>query len=501
MMNNSHPPTVNEFYDGSRLLWPLVDLTRQPIDVVNFIASQVLAFAIAFVYREYFGPDKTSPAMRHWIQILIGIPLTYFCFGRQIIHLFAQSLMCFLLLRFLDPGLMEKAVLVVSVGYLCICHFYRTVYDYGGYTLDITGPLMINTQRLSSLAFGVRDGYQLVQNSLSPKMKQQAVRKFPTVLEFTSYVFAFHGMMLGPFCFYNDYIAFIQGTNFKTPQVQKHKNEYSDLQNSEPLQNDNHKPDESGFKETRHPPGFKRALHRKVLTTVVFGISTLFILPYFPKTILTGQEFVEHGFLYKMFLIIFYCSLQRQKYYFAWKLGESVNVNAGLGFRGYDDHGEPCWDLVDNADIWKVEFSTSLKELIDNWNRTTTYWLRYVVYERVNRLNTLAVIITSSVWHGFYPGYYLTFFTGGILTHAARLMRRNIRPFFLTTRPMKFLYDAITFLFTRIAVAYLGFPFLVLELWPIWTIYRALYFWMHIGAIVLAVAIMATKSMPRNKQK
>lgn len=38
--------------------------------------------------------------------------------------------------------------------------------------------------------------------------------------------------------------------------------------------------------------------------------------------------------------------------------GQSITTNAGLGFRGYDDHGEPCWDLVDNADIWKVEVAT-----------------------------------------------------------------------------------------------------------------------------------------------
>ena len=38
----------------------------------------------------------------------------------------------------------------------------------------------------------------------------------------------------------------------------------------------------------------------------------------------------------------------------AW-LGESVNTNAGLGFNGYDDRGVARWDLIDNADIAKVE--------------------------------------------------------------------------------------------------------------------------------------------------
>ena len=33
---------------------------------------------------------------------------------------------------------MEKVVFGVSFGYLVITHIYRQVYDYGGYTLDIT---------------------------------------------------------------------------------------------------------------------------------------------------------------------------------------------------------------------------------------------------------------------------------------------------------------------------------------------------------------------------
>jgi len=58
---------------------------------------------------------------------------------RQIIHLMAQSIICFALMRFLEPGIMEVAVLIMAMAYLCVCHSYRMMYDYGGYTLDITG--------------------------------------------------------------------------------------------------------------------------------------------------------------------------------------------------------------------------------------------------------------------------------------------------------------------------------------------------------------------------
>ena len=55
------------------------------------------------------------------------------------IHYLASSMLCYVMMRSLKPGIMEKGVFVVSMGYLAIMHIYRQIYDYGGYTLDITG--------------------------------------------------------------------------------------------------------------------------------------------------------------------------------------------------------------------------------------------------------------------------------------------------------------------------------------------------------------------------
>jgi len=71
----------------------------------------------------------------------------------------------------------------------------------------------------------------------------------------------------------------------------------------------------------------------------------------------------------------------------------------------------------------RLQLSTSLKELLDNWNRSTTYWLRFVIYDRVR--STVPVFFFSAFWHGFYAGYYITFCTGGILIHTARLVRNS----------------------------------------------------------------------------
>jgi len=57
---------------------------------------------------------------------------------------------------------------------------------------------------------------------------------------------------------------------------------------------------------------------------------------------------------------------------------------------------------------------------MDSWNISTLAWLRRTVYERAYKFNTLAVFTVSAFWHGFYPGYYLAFFTGALFIEANR---------------------------------------------------------------------------------
>jgi len=45
------------------------------------------------------------------------------------------------------------------MSYLLCVHLMRQLYDYGSYALDITGPLMIITQKVTSLAFSIHDGF------------------------------------------------------------------------------------------------------------------------------------------------------------------------------------------------------------------------------------------------------------------------------------------------------------------------------------------------------
>ena len=43
------------------------------------------------------------------------------------------------------------------------------------------------------------------------------------------------------------------------------------------------------------------------------------------------------------------------------------------------------------------------------------------VYERSLRHRTLAVFVISSLWHGFYPGYYMMLLSFGLMIEAGRM--------------------------------------------------------------------------------
>lgn len=61
-----------------------------------------------------------------------------------------------------------------------------------------------------------------------------------------------------------------------------------------------------------------------------------------------------------------------------------------------------------------------MKESIEHWNKGTNRWLRSIVYERMKCYRLVLTYTLSAVWHGFYPGYYLTFANGAFFTIVAR---------------------------------------------------------------------------------
>ncbi|CAD7945475.1 unnamed protein product [Amoebophrya sp. A25] len=68
-----------------------------------------------------------------------------------------------------------------------------------------------------------------------------------------------------------------------------------------------------------------------------------------------------------------------------------------------------------NTDIWQVETSRDIKEMVAGWNQVASQWLQCCVYERCldivpnKLLATLVTRVFSALWHGVWAGYYLFF--------------------------------------------------------------------------------------------
>lgn len=124
--------------------------------------------------------------------------------------------------------------------------------------------------------------------------------------------------------------------------------------------------------------------------------------------------------------------------------------------------------------------SLSQRDALDAWNKSTDKWLRNIAYNRTSEsYRLLATYFLSAFWHGLYPGYYLTFLTGGLGTIASRSVRRYFRSRFVHSRKLLLFYHCVTWLTTRIMLAYFTVPFLMLGFWRSIRFFNSFYWFGH----------------------
>ncbi|XP_012495397.1 PREDICTED: lysophospholipid acyltransferase 2 [Propithecus coquereli] len=425
---------------GSTLLQPLSNAVQLPIDQVNFVVCQLFALLAAIWFRTYLRSSKTSSFIRHVVATLLGLYLALFCFG----CLFLFSRYCF----------------VFALGYLTVCQITRVyIFDYGQYSADFSGPMMIITQKITSLAYEIHDGMFRKDEELTPSQRGLAVRRMPSLLEYLSYNCNFMGILAGPLCSYKDYITFIEGRSYH--MIQSGENGKEEIQCG------------------RTEPSPNIAVIQKLL---VCGLSLLFHLTIC-KTLPVEYNIDEHfqaTASWPTKVTYLYVSLlaARPKYYFAWTLADAINNAAGFGFRGYDKSGAARWDLISNLRIQQIEVSSS----------------KSVCYERASFSPTIQTFILSAIWHGVYPGYYLTFLTGVLMTLAARAMRNNFRHYFIEPPQLKLLYDVGTWIVTQIAISYTVVPFVLLSVKPSFMFYSSWYYCLHIVGLSVLLFLPVKKT-------
>uniref|UniRef100_A0A3Q4HUE6 Membrane bound O-acyltransferase domain containing 1 n=1 Tax=Neolamprologus brichardi TaxID=32507 RepID=A0A3Q4HUE6_NEOBR len=446
---------------GSEWLLPVSEYLGFPLDQVNFLACQLFALTAAFCFRLYLSPAHVSPLARHFVAALLGIGFLVFCFGWYSSHILAVVVANYLIIIKADLNSVHRYSMVISMGYLTACQAGRAfIFNYGILSTDFSGPLMIVTQKLTTLAFQLHDGMCKKTEQLTQEQKLMAINVRPSLIEYLSYNLNFLSVLVGPCSNYKEYIDFIEGRHIST-RLKQH--------NLLSLQN---------------------AVCHKLLVCAGCMLFFLTVTRALPIKYNVDPDFVSQAsFLTRLTYAFFSIQAARPKFYFAWTLADAVNNAAGYGFLGMDEHGKPSWDLISNLNIIGIETATSFKTFIDNWNIRTGIWLKTVCYDRAPKHCLALTFILSALWHGVYPGYYFTFLTAIPITIAARAIRRSIRHYFLGSRVMKLGYDILTWAATQLAICYTVMPFLLLAVDHTIVYYRSMYFHVHIISILAAVAL------------
>ncbi len=154
------------------------------------------------------------------------------------------------------------------------------------------------------------------------------------------------------------------------------------------------------------------------------------------------QEYADSNIFYKIVYLTIAIFAFRFKYYSAWSLG-MLSMNAtGITYLPENDNAGNVvhkWNRIEVSDIWSFECEESMKKKADAWNKSVQLALKRYIYERIYEPNESdtertkkskqqkaqsATLFTSAIWHGLYPGYFVSFFHWGLLLQISQELFR-----------------------------------------------------------------------------
>lgn len=296
---------------------------------------------------------------------------------------------------------------IFLMGHMSINHISRQILD-NPQVIDITGAQMVLVMKLSAFCWNVHDG-RLPQDQLSDPQKYAAITAFPSILDYAGYVLFFPGLFGGPAFDYVAYRRWIDTTLFEVPPG-------TDPSKAPPTRKKRKIP-RSGT------PAMKKATIGLVWIFVFLQLGSIY-----NQDAVLDSSFMEYSFARRVWTLYALGFTARTKYYGVWSLAEGACILSGMGYNGFDGKtGKVFWNRLENIDAWKLETAQNSHGYLGSWNKNTNHWLRNYVYLRVTPKGkkpgfraSLATFTTSAFWHGFYPGYYLSFVLGSFVQTVAK---------------------------------------------------------------------------------
>ena len=318
-----------------------------------------------------------------------------------------SSVGAYVIAKYVDGPLMPWIGFVFLMGHMSINHIHRQFADNPA-VLDITGVQMVLVMKLTAFCWNVQDG-RLPDKELADFQRERAVAQLPSILDYAAYVLFFPSLFAGPAFDYVDYRRWIETTMFDVPAGT----------------------DPSIKPKTRKKRRIPQS-HIPATIKLVTGLAWIFLFlqfsPWYNNDLVLSEQYLEYGFLRRVWLLEMLGFCTRMKYYGVWSLTEGACVLAGIGYNGVDPKtGKVDWNRLQNVNPLGVELAQNSRAYLENWNINTNHWLRNYMYLRVTPKGkkpgfraSLATFVTSAFWHGFYPGYYLSFVLAAFLQTVAK---------------------------------------------------------------------------------
>ena len=357
-----------------------------PEDQIILVSTIISASLFTFV--NYFIKGKTP---RLIYNLVVGLILHYSLYGINSLHNIFSTVTSYLFVYFFGRKLSPFYLLIATMIHLSYLNIYIMIVDYGGWTIDdVSTTYMMAVTKFSAFAFSYDDGKKDIKDIRSEYHRNYRIEKMPSFLEYAAYIFFYPTCLVGPSIQYMDFINWVE--------------------------------EKGCYKNLKSKRGY---LFWNGLTRLLAGF--FFIAFYtiigakFPMAAVGRAQFrIDYPEWWQRFLYMYIAGpVARSKYYIGWLLSYSSLIFSGMAYGETVEKDKiiPNVEKGSYGSIMFNEFGMDPQKKMVHWNRQVHLWLKYNVYTRLltplkgkKALATFITYVFSSIWHGFYPSYYINFF-------------------------------------------------------------------------------------------
>jgi len=423
--------------------------------------------------------------LRRTLSTLFGLGIVILVSGAHTLHPIISILVQYLLIRAVSWKHVHVVSLVVGFSHLFLfrtCGYFQWLPP--APPAHTNAIQMILTLKMMGLAFEVHDSHKtaIKRKKDDPDKGDDVVLEdryrsvtSPSLLNIFHYGFAHSGVLTGPYYRYRTFLDMYERD--WSSRVDK-----------------------------------KSACLRRIRTVPVYVILFLVFGKIFPIDAVKSDEFYASSIWWKMFYMTPVFFVFRMRLFSGFVLSECSCIMAGLGAYPSastpkpglgpsnlkaleEDEKSPSewinFECVHNIDEHGVETVTTMREALKTWNMTVQWWLAANIYKRLpssvpRALRAVAVMVTSSAWHGVYAGYYLSLGSVPFVLAVEDLYERLVRKRLVQHQKEELIraYDNVAW-FSRFQwFSYLGMGFQLLR------VDYTLRFWhsiAYVGHLVLPI--------------